>query len=543
MLGKKGHSFEVDIWAIGCILYTLLVGKPPFETQSLKDTYQKIKKNEYHVPSRIGAHAAHLLNRLLAPEPSARPNIHEILAFDFFTQGYLPSRLPTSCLTMAPKFPSMTQLRSGNDDRRALVDINSRGTRLNDCLCDSMIACFRLSHPVLHPLQPPPTPHVDRVLPTRHFANMQLRPVLRRFVSSAIAFNQKRVRWRQIVSHRVSCYLACAVAQLVRRFGAMRRLCAVRTLFMLFAAFSCNGEAVVGYPSVDDVAIVSNETCVWKWKWNFTAVVIRCSSMSSMTDLSLAFERTGQTSVAAVELSDLSASIPNHYFRRRSKFPSSLTIRRCGRQVLFGRHSMAGLANHLRYLSLLRCPLVDFSWLWSAGLARLEHLAICESDLQFFNALTGFDSLKALDLSGNDLRAFDFGALSALPKLKRLILRGNGLVTVTASTVFNNFALTHLRELDLGENDISDIPSPLLASFKKLAVLNLARNSISSLSFMTLSGVELHTLRRMNISFNPLLSISEVFVNAPNLHELDLTQTNMAGLGPDDFENLLEIKE
>ncbi len=36
MLGKKGHSFEVDIWAIGCILYTLLVGKPPFETQSLK---------------------------------------------------------------------------------------------------------------------------------------------------------------------------------------------------------------------------------------------------------------------------------------------------------------------------------------------------------------------------------------------------------------------------------------------------------------------------------------------------------------------------
>ena len=33
---KKGHSFEVDIWAIGCILFTLLVGKPPFETKTLK---------------------------------------------------------------------------------------------------------------------------------------------------------------------------------------------------------------------------------------------------------------------------------------------------------------------------------------------------------------------------------------------------------------------------------------------------------------------------------------------------------------------------
>ena len=30
--GKVGHSYEVDIWSLGVILYTLFIGKPPYET-------------------------------------------------------------------------------------------------------------------------------------------------------------------------------------------------------------------------------------------------------------------------------------------------------------------------------------------------------------------------------------------------------------------------------------------------------------------------------------------------------------------------------
>ena len=43
-------SFEVDIWSAGCILYILLVGRPPFETATVKKTYKKIKKGEYVIP-------------------------------------------------------------------------------------------------------------------------------------------------------------------------------------------------------------------------------------------------------------------------------------------------------------------------------------------------------------------------------------------------------------------------------------------------------------------------------------------------------------
>ena len=38
----QGHSFEVDVWAVGVILYTLLVGKPPFEDVDAKSTYRRI---------------------------------------------------------------------------------------------------------------------------------------------------------------------------------------------------------------------------------------------------------------------------------------------------------------------------------------------------------------------------------------------------------------------------------------------------------------------------------------------------------------------
>lgn len=48
--GKTGHSFEVDVWSTGIILYTFLVGKPPFQCKDVKSTYKKILSNVYAFP-------------------------------------------------------------------------------------------------------------------------------------------------------------------------------------------------------------------------------------------------------------------------------------------------------------------------------------------------------------------------------------------------------------------------------------------------------------------------------------------------------------
>ncbi|KAM4829899.1 serine/threonine-protein kinase PLK1 [Thomomys bottae] len=123
VLSKKGHSFEVDVWSIGCIMYTLLVGKPPFETSCLKETYLRIKKNEYSIPKHISPVATSLIQRMLQTDPTARPTIHELLDDEFFTSGYIPSRLPITCLTIAPRF-SIAPSSLDPNIRKPLIVLN-----------------------------------------------------------------------------------------------------------------------------------------------------------------------------------------------------------------------------------------------------------------------------------------------------------------------------------------------------------------------------------------------------------------------------------
>uniref|UniRef100_A0A8B9RB20 Serine/threonine-protein kinase PLK n=1 Tax=Astyanax mexicanus TaxID=7994 RepID=A0A8B9RB20_ASTMX len=125
VLCKKGHSFEVDVWSLGCILYTLLVGKPPFETSCLKETYVRIKKNEYSIPRQINPVAASLIRRMLHADPTLRPSVADLLTDEFFTSGYVPLRLPTSCLTVPPRFSIAPSSLDPGLLRRPLTALNT----------------------------------------------------------------------------------------------------------------------------------------------------------------------------------------------------------------------------------------------------------------------------------------------------------------------------------------------------------------------------------------------------------------------------------
>ena len=103
--GKTGHSFEVDIWGLGIIMYVLLIGKLPFETNNKKETYKRIRLKNYSFPqsAKISEPAKELIQNILVLEPHKRPSLEEILKSDFMNMGAsIPKTMPQSTLACPP---------------------------------------------------------------------------------------------------------------------------------------------------------------------------------------------------------------------------------------------------------------------------------------------------------------------------------------------------------------------------------------------------------------------------------------------------------
>ena len=123
--GHAGHSYEVDIWSLGVIMYTLLVGKPPFEMSDMKSTYRRIKEASYSFPPDlyISLEAKNLIRRVLQAEPSRRPDLSGIENDPFF-KLYPPSSLAPLSL-----FQPGTQQYYAQEQRLAQVQSPSRYRR------------------------------------------------------------------------------------------------------------------------------------------------------------------------------------------------------------------------------------------------------------------------------------------------------------------------------------------------------------------------------------------------------------------------------
>jgi len=102
----RGHSFQVDIWSMGVIMYTCLVGKPPYEAKDVKATYQRIMANAYSFPKHISISddAKDLIVRMLQSKPADRPTLGQISFHPFLNSQFIPESLPSSATHTAPQY-------------------------------------------------------------------------------------------------------------------------------------------------------------------------------------------------------------------------------------------------------------------------------------------------------------------------------------------------------------------------------------------------------------------------------------------------------
>jgi len=79
MVKSVEHTHLVDNWCVGILCYELLVGKPPFESKTNAETYQRILKAQVEYPSFVGHLARDLVNKVLY-----------FMAINFFSQCVPP---------------------------------------------------------------------------------------------------------------------------------------------------------------------------------------------------------------------------------------------------------------------------------------------------------------------------------------------------------------------------------------------------------------------------------------------------------------------
>lgn len=83
--------------------YTMLLGRPPFETTNLKETYRCIREARYTMPSSLLAPAKHLIASMLSKNPEDRPRLDDILRHEFFLQvGVFPGSPDDMLLMPSP---------------------------------------------------------------------------------------------------------------------------------------------------------------------------------------------------------------------------------------------------------------------------------------------------------------------------------------------------------------------------------------------------------------------------------------------------------
>ncbi|XP_054546399.1 serine/threonine-protein kinase PLK4 isoform X2 [Talpa occidentalis] len=84
---RSAHGLESDVWSLGCMFYTLLIGRPPFDTDTVKNTLNKVVLADYEMPTFLSREAKDLIHQLLRRNPADRLSLSSVFDHPFMSRN------------------------------------------------------------------------------------------------------------------------------------------------------------------------------------------------------------------------------------------------------------------------------------------------------------------------------------------------------------------------------------------------------------------------------------------------------------------------
>jgi 5'-AMP-activated protein kinase catalytic alpha subunit len=82
--GRPYDAAKADLWSMGVILYTMLVGSLPFDDANTSKLFKKIQSGYYYMPDFLSPNCKDCLRSLLQINPAARPGFAKLKSLPWF---------------------------------------------------------------------------------------------------------------------------------------------------------------------------------------------------------------------------------------------------------------------------------------------------------------------------------------------------------------------------------------------------------------------------------------------------------------------------
>lgn len=135
LYSTHGYSGKAaDVWSLGVVLYTMLIGQYPFHDTDVGILFKKIRHGYYSVPDSISPRAKCLIKNILRTKPLERLSIAEISTHPWFTSCRQKVTVPPrSDATVTEQDQRVPEIRVDVDDGDLFGDpFHKSATELKD---------------------------------------------------------------------------------------------------------------------------------------------------------------------------------------------------------------------------------------------------------------------------------------------------------------------------------------------------------------------------------------------------------------------------